>query len=199
MLTLTSPVETWLHGVRAGVKLGALIAVSFIVFQITNAWYLGIALGLVGALYATAGRGLLGYGVRLLWPLWPFVVLIVCWHLWRGTPEMGLVVIVHMTVAVMVANLVTMTTRLDSMIAIITRVASPLQWVGLPPRRLAIALALGIRFIPDLLGAADRFAQSWRARSSRRAGYRLIAPLTLYSIDTADHVAEALRARGGVD
>jgi biotin transport system permease protein len=198
MLTLTSPVETWLHGVRAGVKLGVLIAVSVIVFRISNAWYLGIALGLTAALYATAGRGLLGYGLRLLWPLWPFVALIVLWHLWRGTPATGQVVILRMVIAVMVANLVTMTTRLDSMVVIITRVAAPLQWVGLPPRRFAIALALVIRFIPDVLAAADRLAQAWRARSSRRAGHRLIAPLTLYAIDTADHVAEALRARGGV-
>ncbi len=198
MLTLTSPYKTPLHRLPAGAKLLTLIVVSTVVFSISNPWMLAGVLAVTAALYLTGGVGLLGYGLRLLWPLWPFVALIAAWHLWRGTPDIGVIALLRMFIAVMMANLVTMTTRLDAMIALITRVAGPLAWVGLPPQRLALAIALVIRFIPDMLQSMDRLALAWRARSYRRPRHRLLAPLTLSAIDTADHVAEALRARGGV-
>ena len=34
--------------------------------------------------------------------------------------------------------------------------------------------------------------------AARRAGWRIVAPLALMALDDAEHVAEALRARGGV-
>lgn len=198
MLTLTSPVDTALHKIPALVKLAALIAVTTIVFGITDLWLLVAVLALAMGLYLTGGPHLLTYGVRLLRPLWPFAAMIVLWHLWRDTPALGAAVLLRMAIAVMLANLVTMTTRLDDMIALITRAAAPLRHIGLPPRRLALALALAIRFVPEMLQSATRLSLAWRARSARRAAHRLIAPLTLAAIDTADHVAEALRARGGV-
>lgn len=198
MLTLTSPVDTALHRIPAVVKLAALITVTTVVFGITNLWVLAVILSGAMGLYLSGGTGLLIYGLRLLRPLWPFAAMIVLWHLWRGSPALGAAVLLRMAIAVMLANLVTMTTRLDDMIALITRAAAPLRHVGLPPRRLALALALAIRFVPEMLQSAERLSLAWRARSARRPVHRLIAPLTLAAIDAADHVAEALRARGGV-
>lgn len=197
MLTLTSPVETPFHRWPAGAKLAALLVISSAVFAVGNPWTLGVCLAGVMALYCVGGLRLLAHGLRLLRPLWPFALLIAAWHLWRETPVLGVVVLLRMVIAVMMANLVTMTTRLDNMIAVITRLATPLGRLGLPPRRLALALALAIRFVPDLMQSADRLGLAWRARSARRPMHRLLAPLTLSAIDTADHVAEALRARGG--
>ena len=197
MLTLTSPVETPFDGWSAGLKLAGLVMVSTLVFRITDPWILAASLAAVAGLYLVGGIRLLSFGLSLLWPLWPFAVMIAGWHLWRGTPDLGLVVLLRMGVAVMAANLVTMTTRLDAMIAVMTRLAWPLGFIGLPPRRVALAVALAIRFIPDLGQSANKLALAWRARSARPARHRLLAPLTLRAIDTADHVAEALRARGG--
>ena len=197
MLTLTSPVDTPYDRLPAGIKLAALVVATSLVFAISNLWLLAAALAAILTLYLVCGVGLLTYGIRLLWPLWPFAVVIVVWHIWRGTPGVGAVVLLRMGIAVMVANLVTMTTRLDDMIAVITTLATPLRVIGLPPRRLALALALAIRFIPDVMQSADRLSLAWRARSARRPRHHLLAPLTLAAIDTADHVAEALRARGG--
>ncbi len=197
MLTLTSPVNTPYDRLPAGAKLAALVITSSLVFWINSPWILILALAGVTGLYLGSGVRLLAFGLRLLWPLWPFALMIAGWHVWRDTPDLGVVVLVRMAIAVMLANLVTMTTRLDDMIAVITRLAAPLAAIGLPPRRFALAVALAIRFIPDLMQAADRLSLAWRARSAGRAHHRLIAPLTLAAIDTADHVAEALRARGG--
>jgi biotin transport system permease protein len=198
MLTLTCPVDTPLRRWSAGAKMLALVAGTTAMFLVADLRVAGAALAGVAALHLTGGPRLLAHGLRMLRPLWPFVAVAVAWHLWRGTPVSGATVVLQMLAAVMAANLVTMTTRLDDMIAILTRIAGPLRPI-LPPRRLALAVALVIRFIPDLLLTAGRLADAWRARSPRRPLHRLFPPLTLAAIDTADHVAEALRARGGAD
>ena len=48
-----------------------------------------------------------------------------------------------------------------------------------------------------MLHRMDILRESWRARSPRRPGWRILLPATLAALDDADHVAEALRARGG--
>ena len=126
MLTLTSPVETPFDRWPAGLKLAILLLVTSAVFAVRDPWVLAGVLAATLALHLVGGRGLLAYGLRLLRPLWPFAALIAAWHVWRGTPELGGVVLLRMGIAVMVANLVTMTTRLDDMIALITRLAAPL-------------------------------------------------------------------------
>jgi biotin transport system permease protein len=196
MLTLTCPVETPLHRWPAGLKMAALVVGTTAMFLTGSLPVAAIAAIAVLALHLTGGLRLVLHGLRMLWPLWPFIAVAAAWHLWRGTPLLGVTVILQMLTAVMAANLVTMTTRLDDMIAVLTWVARPLSPI-LPPRRLALAVALVIRFTPDLMLTADRLGQAWRARSSRRPWHRLVPPLTLSAIDTADRVAEALRARGG--
>jgi biotin transport system permease protein len=83
------------------------------------------------------------------------------------------------------------------MISVIEGLARPFRPI-LPPKTLALAIALTIRFVPTLLTRAEQIRQSWRARSPRRPGWRTLLPTTLAALDDADHVAEALRARGGL-
>lgn len=197
MLTLTSPVETWAHHMPAAVKLAALCGATVGLFALRT------PLPLSGAAVAGLALILSGGGVfaRSAWqhlrPLWPFVVIVAVWHLWSQDLSGGAVVILRMLTAVALANFVTMTTRLTDMIAVLERLASPLRLLGLSPRTLALAVALVIRFIPVMQEKFEQIHQSWRARSARRAGWRVLMPATLAALDDAEHVAEALRARGG--
>ncbi|MEY4983844.1 MAG: hypothetical protein RIR62_2110 [Pseudomonadota bacterium] len=196
MLTLTSPVETWMHRPKAGVKLALLCGVTLVLFRLDGAAAQGLALGLVALLAATGGgRFLLGW-LRLLRALWPFALVIALWHGWTGDIAGGAAILLRLVAAVGAANLVTMTTRLSDMIAVMERLARPLAPL-LPPRRLALAIALVIRFIPVLSERVAVIRDAWAARSPRRAGWRILLPATLAALDEADHVAEALRARGG--
>jgi biotin transport system permease protein len=99
--------------------------------------------------------------------------------------------------AVAFANFVTMTTRLSDMMRVIERLLRPLSRLGLSARQLALAVALVIRFVPVMLARAGQIRESWRARSPRRPGWRILVPIILSALDDADHVAQALRARGG--
>ncbi len=195
MLTLTSPVETPLHRLPAALKLALLAAGTLALFALRDPVALALALGALLAVYAALG--MLPYGLRLLRPLWPFVLVLALWHGWTGEWREGWVIVLRLLAAVMAANLVTMTTRLGDMVAVIERIAAPLRHIGLPPRTFALSVALVIRFIPVLSDRMVQLRAAWRARSPRRPGWRILVPATLAALDDADRVAEALRARGG--
>lgn len=197
MLTLTSPVETWAHRLPAGVKLAALAGTTVLLFRLQAPLTLAAALAVVAGLTATGGALFAAAAARMLRPLWPFVLVILLWHLVLHDLSGGAAIVLRLVAAVGAANLVTMTTRLSDMMAVIGRLAAPLALVGLPPQRLALAVGLVIRFIPVLGARVAAIRSAWAARSPRRPGWRLVAPLTAAALDDAAHVAEALRARGG--
>jgi biotin transport system permease protein len=147
-------------------------------------------------LYLSGGAAFARAGLRQLWPLWPFVLIVGLWHLWTWDLAAGMAILLRMVTAVALANFVTMTTRLSDMLAVFEQLARPLAPI-LPPRRLALAFALVIRFIPVMLDRLGQIDASWRARSPRRPRWRVLVPATLAALDDADRVAEALRARGG--
>lgn len=198
MLTLTSPIETPLHRLPAGVKLAVLCATTVLLFALASPQALAAALAAVAALYLANGRAFARQGLRLLRPLWLFVAVVALWHLWTGALAEGAAILLRMTTAVAAANLVTLTTRLSHLMAVLERLTAPLARLGLSPRTLALAVALVIRFVPFLIDRQARLAEAWSARSPRRPGWRLLVPATLGTLDDADRVAEALRARGGI-
>ena len=199
MISLTSPVETWAHRWPAGLKLGLLCAATVVLFALDRVPVLAAALAATLGLYLLPGPTFARAGLRAVWRLWPFVVLVGAWHLAIGAPAAGLVIILRLLTAVGLANLVTMTTPLTQMIAVVRWLTAPLARLGLNPRALALGIALVVRFTPVLADKGSALTQSWRARSPRRPGWRIVMPFTVLAIDDAEQLAEALRARGGLD
>lgn len=192
MLTLTSPYRTWAHSLPAGLKLLALCAATVMLFGITSAPALMLLAALIAALPISCGVAFARQSLWALRPLWPFILIVALWHdpNWQT-------IILRMLCALALANFVTMTTRLSDMIAALETLARPLSPI-LPPQRLALAIALVIRFLPVLLNHADQVTQAWRARSPRRPRWRIFVPLTLAALDDSERVAESIRARGGI-
>ena len=149
-------------------------------------------------LYALPGRRFWVSGLRRLMVLWPFVVLIVMWHFITADLGAGVVIVLRMVTAVALANLVTMTTRLSDMMGVVRWLTAPLRVFGVRTERIELAIALVVRFTPVLAAKGQLLAMAWRARAVRRVGWRIITPFAVLAIDDAEHVAEALRARGGV-
>ncbi len=198
MLTLTSPIETWLHRVPAGGKLAGLALATLVIVPMTDLRWIAVMAVLVGGLYLMQGAAFARAGARMLRPLWPVLAVLAVWHVATGDLTTGVGIALRMLTAIALANLVTMTTRLDDLIGVVERAARPLARIGLNPRTLAVAMALVIRFTPVLLLRAGQLMEAWRARSPRRPGWRVVVPLTLTALDDAERVAEALRARGGL-
>lgn len=197
MISLTSPVETWAHGWRAGLKLCLLCVATVVLFRLgALVWHL-VALCVTVGLYALPGRVFLRTGFKRLWVLWPFVVVILLYHLLTRDAEGGAMIVMRMVTAVALANLVTMTTRLADMMAVIDWAMTPLRTLGVNTRPVGLAMALVIRFTPELARKGQMLSLAWQARAGKRPGWRLIPAFTALALDEAEHVAEALRARGG--
>lgn len=196
MLALTSPVRTRYHSIPAGRKLLTLLAFTAALMWVENLALLALLLAAVAAAHLAEGRAFLRFGLGNLRPLWPLALVLLAWQAWMGSPAGGLAMVLRLAVAIACANLVTSTTRLDDMIAVVQRVAAPLRHVGLSPGVLAMAFALTIRFIPVMGERMAQISEAVRARGGRN--WRALAPAALAALDEAEHVAEALRARGGI-
>ena len=197
MISLSSPVRTRAHGWPAGAKLLALCIASVVLFAVPDLTFQLAAAVATLLLYALPGQVFLRYGLGRIWPLWPFVVVLLVWHVITGALLEGAVIALRMVTAVALANLVTMTTSLEAMMGVVRRLLRPFVRLGLNLRAIELAAAMVIRFTPILADKGAALALAWRARARRRAGWRVIVPFLVVALDDADHVADALRARGG--
>jgi len=197
MISLTSPVETRAHGWRAGVKIGLLCIATVVLFRLDAVFWQGAALVGTLVLYALPGRVFLRAGLGRLWVLWPFVAVIAIYHVVTGDALNGAGIVLRMVTAVALANLVTMTTRLTDMMALVDWAMTPLRALRVNTKPVGIAMALVIRFTPELARKGQMLSLAWQARAPRKPGWRLVPAFTALALDEAEHVAEALRARGG--
>ena len=198
MLSLTIERKSWLHDVPVWLKLLILCIATLLMLPVSD-WRIAVfATLIVAGLYLSAGISFARIGLARLKPLFYLVALIFIYQLVTARLEEGVEICLRLVAMVGLANLVTMTSRLDDMMAVVEFLTKPLHLFGLPPRALGFAMGLVIRFTPVFLQKGTLLNEAWRARSDKRSGARLLVPLALGALDDADRVADALRARGGI-
>lgn len=196
MITLYLPGKSWLHRIPAGVKLIALCLISMALLSLQTIPLVMAAAVIIFGLYLSLGA----QGLRQLKALRPvglLLAVIFLFHLFTGNWQKGVLICLHLLSMVALANLVTVTTRLDEMMDAVKPLFKPLEWVGVPAAVPALAVALVIRFTPELLRVHGALSEAMRARTGKGASFRLLAPLLLQSLAMSEKVAEALTARGG--
>ena len=198
MISLTSEQRTPYHRWPAWIKLVGLCIITVALFYLASLGAAIVVTGAVFAAYLIGGSRFARQGLRMLRPLLWVVVIILGYHVVKGEAALGGIIVLRLISAIALANLVTMTTPLKEMLATVERGLARLSVPARLRRRLALSVALVIRFIPVLVQKGGTLLEAWKARSRRRPSWRLIIPLALMAIDDAEHVAEALRARGGV-
>ena len=198
MISLTSPIETPFHRISASVKLGTVCGLTLLVFLAQNLLLQLALLLAVLVLYLSCGRQFAVAGYRSLRLIVPIVILIFVWHVLTGTLLVGLDVATRLAGLIGLANFVTMTTRLDDLLELLHRCLWPVRQFGVDTYPAEVAVALVIRFTPELVCLGAQLSEAWRARSTRYPGWRIIVPLVVRALDDADQVGEALRARGGL-
>lgn len=198
MISVYLPGKSWAHLLPARLKLLALAIASVFVLPIdTLAPLVVMLLGTLG-MYASLGREGLAQ-LKLLKPLFMILAVILLLHAATGSILEGIVAVARLVLMVLLANFVSVTTRMDDMLDAVMPLFYPLKLVGLNPRRPALAVTLVLRFVSLLMAIFSALQQSYRARTGRRNSWRLIAPFAIQSIKMSDQVAEALSARGGAN
>ncbi|MGH3689159.1 MAG: CbiQ family ECF transporter T component [Microbacterium sp.] len=195
MIALYRPGTGILHRAPAGVKLAAL-AVGALVLSLYPHDPVSIAVSLlvVLALYAVAGlpiRVLVAEIWRLRW-----IVLILAAALVIFVSPLAAWISTGRVVAVLLlAGLLTLTTRMSELLDVLHRLLRPVQRFGKDPEAIALTLSLTLTTIPVIAGFAERVREAEQARDVR-LGVRTVVPLLVLALRHADDVGDALAARG---
>ncbi|GAA3754043.1 biotin transport system permease protein [Spinactinospora alkalitolerans] len=183
------------YRIPAGAKLLVLLVTVTAVLLVGDPWAaLGAAAGaaLLYPLCSPAHR----YLWRTLRPLLPFLVAIAAFQAFTAGWEVGLRVCAQLTTAVLLAGLVTLTTRVSEMLALFERLAAPLRLVGARPDRVALVLALTIRCIPMVATAWRASREAYAARGLRGRPHLMVVPVIVNLIRSAESLGQAMSARG---
>ena len=198
MISLYLPGNSWIHRTPVRLKLIALAVASVMILPVTDPWILAGVLAVTLGLYATLGRDGLKQ-VLLLRPLVSLLVIIFALHGISGSWSEGVSAVLRLVSMVLLANFVSVTTRMDDMLEAVLPLFYPLKLIGMSPRKPALAVTLVIRFAPVLFSVYEALREAYQSRTGRRGSWRLIAPFALQSLRMSENVAEALSARGGAD
>lgn len=196
MRSLYSSQTTWLHGLPAWLKLAALSLGGTLLVLMNQPLSLAVVFGVVLLCFLSLGppawrraRMLLGMAVA--------GALIVGFHVALGSTMLGVVSALRLASAALLALMLTLSTRFDDLLAVLEAVLQPLQRLGVPTERLALGLGLMLRFAENFHAQWQRLDDAHRVRAGRGGGFRLLAPLTIRTLQTAERVADALAARLG--
>lgn len=128
----------------------------------------------------------------LLWVLVPLAVFQVLFIGWART-----VVLVGVILALVVlANLVTLTTRTTDLIDVVVTLCRPLRILGVDPLRVGLVLNLAIRCVPLMADLAAEVRDAQRARGLELSARAFVVPLLVRALHRADDMGDALAARG---
>ena len=199
MFTNVSSYSTKLDGVSVQKKIVLSCCAAAILFFIKNPLVMFcIFLVLLLIYFLAGGLKFLGLGLYHLKITIPFVIILTVWHLYLGNVDQGVTLIFRLISAFLIANLFLLTSKIHDIILTIQKYSFYLKIFRINPHAISITLGLFIRSIPILNQRAKNLMLAQSARSTKRSFWRISVPLALSILDDADHVSEALRARGGI-
>jgi len=197
VLSFESPVHTPWHLLPVGLKLLLVLLTTVLLFIVDSVLVQSIALVVCVILYAVGGRAFLLAGAQRLKFIWPFLLVILIWHLATDTAMQGYVIAIRLIAILGFSNLMTMTSKLSDLLGLIHSGLTPLRALGINTRPVEIATAMVMRFTPIFISKGAALSDAWKMRSVKKPGWRIVFPLSMVAIDDAEQVADALKARGG--
>ena len=199
MFTSVSSHSTKLDKVSVQKKIVLSCFAAAILFFIKNPLFmLSIFFVLLLIYFLVGGLKFLGSGLYHLKITIPFVFILAIWHLYIDNLDNGVTLIFRLFSAFLIANLFLLTSKIHDIILAIQKYSFYLKIFRINPHAVSITIGLFIRSIPILNQRAKNLMLAQSARSTKRSFWRISVPLALSILDDADHVSEALRARGGI-
>jgi biotin transport system permease protein len=194
-LGLYLPRESPVHRMRAGTKLLLMLLAGAGSVFLDHPWQVVVAIGLVLTAYLLAGLSL-HLAAKQVRPLVWIVGAVATFHVIVNGWERAAVFVGVIVSLILLAALVTLTTRATDMVDAVVRAIGPLRRVGVQPERVGLLLALGIRSVPVVVSLAEEVRDAQRARGLTASPLAFAVPLIVRSLRHADDLGDALVARG---
>jgi biotin transport system permease protein len=187
---------SFLHRMPPGPKLLVLLIAGSTLVLVTDWRWLALLCLAVLLLYAHSGIGWRA-GWAQLRPAAALLGVLLAVQLLFGDAMAGVAMVLRFAALILIAALVTLTTRVSDMVTTLQRALLPLQRFGIDPARVSLAISLALRFIPVLGERVAQIREAQRARGLERNLFAIAVPLLVHCLRMADAVAEAIEARSG--
>ena len=188
------PGATPVHRASPGLKILCLVGASTVLFAVPRLEPAALALGVVGGLY---------WGARIPWrvalaqirpALWILALLFAVQLALDGW-QAGLLVVVRLSALLLLASLLTLTTRSSDLIEALRRGLAWLRPIGVDPAKASLAISLALRFIPVLAAITNEVREAQKARGLDANILAIAVPVVVRTLKMADDVAAAIEAR----
>lgn len=195
MISLYRPGRSILHRLSAGVKLGGLAVVALVLSVYPHeALSISVTLGCVVLAYVVA-RVPWSVFFRQLWQLRVLVAALAVFLAVFVSPLAAWVNTGRVVAIVMLAGLLTLTTRMGDLLDVLRRLLSPFRRFGVNTDAVSMTISLCITMVPVIASHAASVREAQQARDVR-LGIRTVVPLLVMALRHADDVGDALAARG---
>jgi biotin transport system permease protein len=184
-----------IHKLSATLKILILVVTSVAVFLLAEPIVLMILLVLTGLLLPLSRLPLSSVGAQLR-PVMPLLIAVLLIQGLLGDWLSGLVALLRFTILILLATIVSLTTRMSEMMAVIERALQPCKCLGINPSQVSLMLALSLRLIPLLLSQFREIQEAQQARGLDRNWLALLVPFLVKTLRMADELSDALDARG---
>ena len=196
MGSLYSEHITWLHRVPAALKLVFFAVLGAVQFLMDSQTALIVSALLCGLMFASLGRATFP-ARKLVTSVLLAALLIMAFHTYMQQAMLGLVSALRLFSASLLGIALTLTTRSRDLLDVFERLLSPLQRVGIRTERLALQLAMMLRFTEHFFVVWKRLDDAHRLRTGKAGGLRILAPLTIKMLMSARRAADTLELRLG--
>ena len=196
MGSLYSEHLTWLHRIPAAIKLLFFAVLGTAQFLLQGHTVLIISAVACGRMFASLGRAILSTR-KLVTSVLLAGLLIMGFHTYMEQPLVGMVSALRLFSAALLGIALTLTTRTRDLLDVFERLLSPLQRVGIRTERLSLQLAMMLRFTEHFFVVWKRLDDAHRIRTGKAGGMRILAPLTIKMLTSAQKAADTLEIRLG--
>lgn len=194
MIGVYHPGTSLVHRAPALVKLGLLAVLVTVVAVLPSPIVLGAASVIVVVVFTAArvpARLAFSQVAPILWVLAFAVPVQVIFGGWEAAAVMA----ARLVLAVALAAAYTLTTPVTATLDAMQVLLRPLRrWID--PDRVGLALALTIRCVPLLAELVREVLEARKARGAEGSLVALAVPVIVRALRTAEHLGEALIARG---
>ena len=196
MIALYLPGTSPIHRMPAGPKVVVFMALTLaITLAARTAWALPGLFALVVGGYLVAGLGMRDLLRQVVVVRWVMLVMLLA-QLVFLPPLVAVANSGRVLAVIVLAALITLTTRIPDLLDATERSLAPLRRFGVNPSSIGLLLAMTITAIPVIAGFAASIREAQRARGVPLRLGTFVVPLLVMALKHSDDLADALVARG---
>ncbi|SHK29171.1 biotin transport system permease protein [Shimia gijangensis] len=195
MLDLYSPGTSYLHRLGPGPKILTMMLGGTGLFLFDSLPIACAAFIAIAALYPVAGLTAKQAWAQIRPLLWIFAIFFAL-QWWLSGLTTAAFVVIRLAALILLASLVTLTTRASDMIDSLTHALGFLRPFGANPAKIGLSISLALRFIPVLAQITQEVREAQKTRGLERSVIATALPVAIRTIKMADDISDAIEARG---